>query len=403
MDFNPKNTILNYTVPEFGVQSITFAQLDQHARLMANYSIVHGCSIIACAFVLVLLFLVIKSRKTPIFMLNQVILITSIIRSGLFLGYQLGPLGSLTTNFTGMVTYDNRNLYKLSIAGNAVMIVFIFLIQLSFTYQTWIIFQSPEVKIYGYLTTFVATLLMGTTFALYVTRAVFNTRFYESSTAEIPAWILGIPQIIFSVSVNYMSVILVLKLIFAIKTRRYLGLKQFSYYHILVIMFTQTMLIPTALTFSAYSSWSSAYGDLLNHLSLALIAILLPFTSIWSILANNSRNLSSNGLIYLTSSGTSTDSTMTSPIDEKTLADSYSFFPEKLLKLRTNESSNSGQTKASQTDSFMDTLPNEILDILKDEENGLQSTVCKHLSSVSRDTIDKLDSAVLVEQVFNHK
>lgn len=369
MDFDPNSIALNYTIPFYGVQSITFSQLDHHANIMANYSITNGCSITACAFALVLLFLVIKNKKTPIFVLNQIILTVSIVKSALFLGYQLGPLGSITSTFTGMVAYDDRNLYKMSIAGNAMMIILIFLIQLSFAYQTWIIFQSPEVKIYGYLTTSVAILLMGTTFGLFVTRAVYTTRFYESIDAEVPGWILGLPQIIFSASVNYMSLILVLKLIFAIRTRRYLGLKQFSYYHILTIMFTQTMLIPTVLAFSAYSSYSLDYGDLLNHLSLSLIALLLPFTSIWSSLANNSRNLSSNGLIYLTStSSSSTDSTVTSPIDEKTLADSYSFFPEKLLKFKTNGSAISDQTKDSRSNSFMDSLPNEILQILKHEE-----------------------------------
>ena len=42
-----------------------------------------------------------------------------------------------------------------------------------------------------------------------------------------------------------MTILLIGKLIIAIRTRRYLGLKQFDSFHILLIGFSQTLIIPS--------------------------------------------------------------------------------------------------------------------------------------------------------------
>lgn len=403
--------------------TITFGDIDFQTTIITRYAILHGCAITVSLSFFLLLMLFIKNKKTPIFILNQAILAVSMIRSSLFLAYQLGPLGSLTTAFTGIVTPDNLSDYKVSVAANGVLIVLVFLIQLSFTYQIFTIFKSPEVKFMGFALSAFSVCLTLATFGFYVNSAVFSTKQYQSLLYNLDpviydSWVNVVPPSLFCASINFMSFILILKLIFAIRTRKYLGLKQFLSYHVLVIMFSQTLSIPTLLTIFSYRF--SGPNDILVHVSLVLTSILLPFTSIWAALANNSRNLSSSALVYLTNSNTS--STASPYSDAPTLnGDTYSFFPEKLLKLTSGTTNLSGATeqdsisgspiknsvtynlKEEEIDNLSgDSVPNDILEILK-LDNLDDNSVRKQLSAISNETIDKIDTQFISKQSYNHK
>lgn len=407
--FHPSDIQLNYTLPgSDDYYVLTFEMLDQETKSIVNYAVVHGCTITACFSFFILLLLIIKNKKTPIFILNQVILVVAMIRSSLFLAYQLGPLGSLEVAFIAFVDYRYRSAYKISVATNAILIILVFLIQLSFTYQTWIIFKSPEVKKYRNWLMALFAGLTAVTFGFYVNDAIISTQTFKAAaynelTAIPKVWARFVPLILFCASINLMSIILILKLIFAIRTRRYLGLKQFSYHHIMLIMFSSTLIFPTILTISTYAvSETYIYSDILPHISLSLTALLLPFTTLWAAIANNSRNLSSSALVYLTSSNNSSGySSNASPIDEKTFNstdDSFSFFPEKLNQLKTAQSIDSNHSSPTVRDEDHN-MPVDILELIQNDNESLDPK--KHVNTLSHDSFDKLEGDIVIKAIYN--
>lgn len=91
-----------------------------------------------------------------------------------------------------------------------------------------------------------------------------------------------------------MTILLIGKLIFAIRTRRYLGLKQFDSFHILLIGFSQTLIIPSIILVVHYFYLSQNKDSLLQQISLLLIILMLPLSSLWAQTANNTHNINSS-------------------------------------------------------------------------------------------------------------
>ena len=90
-----------------------------------------------------------------------------------------------------------------------------------------------------------------------------------------------------------MTILLIGKLIIAIRTRRYLGLKQFDSFHILLIGFSQTLIIPSIILVVHYFYLSQNKDSLLQQISLLLIILMLPLSSYGST-ANNTHNINSS-------------------------------------------------------------------------------------------------------------
>ena len=105
---------------------------------------------------------------------------------------------------------------------------------------------------------------------------------------------MDLPTILFSISINIMTILLIGKLIFAIRTRRYLGLKQFDSFHILLIGFSQTLIIPSIILVVHYFYLSQNKDSLLQQISLLLIILMLPLSSLWAQTANNTHNINSS-------------------------------------------------------------------------------------------------------------
>lgn len=408
---DPQDIILSYSLPMVDhIFSVSFRQIEFRSKFVLNYTVIHSCSITVCLTVFMLLVLFVRNKSTPIFVLNQVILIVAMIRSTLFIGYLLSPISGLTFVFTEILSEEDKLDYRISVAANGALIVLVFLIQSSFTYQIFIIFKSPEVKKFGIMLVSLSVAFMCITFGFYVNSAVASTKRYQGmfltgESIRMDSWVGGVPPILFSLSVIAMSLILVCKLIFALKTRRYLGLKQFLSYHILLIMFTQTLFIPTVLTILGHCFYG--YSDILVHVSTTVTVVLLPFTSVWASIANNSRSLASNSLYFpgsrsILSPGYSMDNG-----DEDTLrGDSFAFFPEKLQKLGPSSSFSSALTQRKDnldTENGFDlvsqkSIPNDILKIL--EENEKSNPLAKHISVNSSDSDSSPLSSALVKQ-FN--
>lgn len=394
MSSNPTNIVLNYSLP-FSPEplQVTFGVLDDQARIMMNYVALHAAAIAISGSFILLLTLFVKKKLTPIFILNQSILVLLIIRSALFMAFQLGPMGSITTAFTGIIILENQDKYKISVAANGVYIILVTLIEVSFTYQIFIIFKSPEVRKLRFILTTFSSMIGMAVFGLYVNSAIHQTKYYESlynntEPLVVNSWVYGCPYWVFSASIYFMCIVLVMKLYFAIKTRRYLGLKQFLSYHILLIMFSQALLIPSILVILNYCLAKRLNNtDVFLQLSVIFTAISLPFTSFWSSVANNSRSLLNSPSFYLNLSSDSED-------EASTLKDDYSLFPKQLSKLSSPVSNYEAPSPTTLNQFNLDNnrIPEDIIEILKEEADIMDRTLInKHLSTISNETSDDVN------------
>lgn len=140
----------------------------------------------------------------------------------------------------------------------------------------------------------------------------------EGIPKSVSPWIDNVPVILFSASINVLCFILVLKLVFAVRTRRQLGLRQFDSFHVLIIMASQTFMVPSSLVIANYFRNNLS---LLSQISLILAVFNLPLCSLWACSSNNSQFPTSSQNTILSRQPTSTS------LD--TLGNSFASLPEK--------------------------------------------------------------------------
>lgn len=313
--------------------AVTFQDLDSYMKESLNLSILYGVAIGAAIILLFFNWVSVRAKRTPMFVLNQLSLILLIVKSALYLTYLLGPLASLAFSFTGMLIPDTYSSYRVTVASNVIHTLLIATIEASLCYQVFIVFCSPSDRKLGMVLTLIFAVISLTTVAFYIYTTTTTAIMYQqlfSQTQNVNragTWANNIQFIFFATSINLISCILIMKLVLAIRTRRYLGLKQFDSFHILTLISTQVMIIPSILVIVNYKSDQYSSTTLAN-ISVLIIVLLLPFSSMWSASANNNSLPTSSSLRFLSNS---TDS------DNETIANSFSsIFPLKLKPLKAN-------------------------------------------------------------------
>lgn len=333
-NINPQNIPLNYTLPFSDTEDVyvvTFGVLDGYVAGSFHYLVVYSVGIGACVTLSLSLWASCQNRCTPIFILNQLTMMLMMIVSGFNLAFFMGPLSSLSFSFTGILIPNTYGSYRVTVAANVFQTLLVACIEVSMAYQIFIIFRSPEVKKLGLGLTIVAGIMGLTIVGFYINSTVYTARKFQevfnhsTATSRTGNWVTDVQFILFSVSVNLMSFVLASKLFFAIKTRRYLGLKQFDSFHILFIMSAQTMIIPSLLVIINYNVRDNK-TNVLSAISVLLVVLSLPFSSMWASAANNSPSPTSSTLAFLNRSDTKNS-------DTSTIVDnSFSLFPTKLSK-----------------------------------------------------------------------
>ena len=253
--------------------------------------------------------------KLFLFYLNSLILLIGIIRSGCYLNYNLGPLNSLSFVFTGW--YDGSSFISSDVTNGFKCILYA-LVEISLGFQVYVMFKTSNLKIWGIMASLlsIGLGLIVVAFQINLTilshirfsRAISTNRSEEESSSSSSSslsssdsvgyvinsiW-MDLPTILFSISINIMTILLIGKLIIAIRTRRYLGLKQFDSFHILLIGFSQTLIIPSIILVVHYFYLSQNKDSLLQQISLLLIILMLPLSSLWAQTANNTHNINSS-------------------------------------------------------------------------------------------------------------
>lgn len=314
--------------------AVTFQDLDSYMKESLNLSILYGVAIGAAIILLFFNWVSVKAKRTPMFVLNQLSLILLIVKSALYLTYLLGPLASLAFSFTGMLIPDTYSSYRVTVASNVIHTLLIATIEASLCYQVFIVFCSPSDRKLGMILTLIFAVISLTTVAFYIYTTTNTAIMYQqlfSQTQNVNragTWANNIQFIFFATSINLISCILIMKLVLAIRTRRYLGLKQFDSFHMLTLISTQVMIIPSILVIVNYKSDQYSSTTLAN-ISVLIIVLLLPFSSMWSASANNNSLPTSSSLRFLSNSPTDSDN--------ETIANSFSsIFPLKLRPLKAN-------------------------------------------------------------------
>ncbi|KAI5948648.1 STE2 [Candida theae] len=290
--------LVTYTVPneEDGTYQVPFSAIDGFHNSKMENGIILGATIGASSMLLIMLAGIWfknfhKLKRSLLFNLNFAILLMLIMRSACYINYLMNGLSSISFFFTGVV---NGASFSSSDAANTFKVILVALIEFSLTYQIYVMFKTPTFKIWGVIASLLAGALGLATIATQIYTTVMSHINFVNGTTGSPsqittAW-MDMPTILFSVSVNVLSLFLMLKLGLAIRTRRYLGLKQFDAFHILFIMSTQTMIIPSIILFVHYFDKDDSHTTLVN-ISLLLVVISLPLSSLWAQTANNVRRI----------------------------------------------------------------------------------------------------------------
>ncbi|KAM9890401.1 hypothetical protein OXX79_011453 [Metschnikowia pulcherrima] len=312
-DFDPAEVLLNYTI-EDTVLSVAFGQLDSSLHESIRLAIAQGFAIGAAALLMFVSWFVIINKKTPMFVLHQISLLLLIIRSGLYIGYLLGPFNSISFSYTGMF-FDYWDSFHMTIAVNTFYVLLIACIECILVYQIHVIFKSSKARSPGMIFSVISAALAVVVVVLYIISVTHNL---QSVRAQISAeyvtfasWENNLPFIMFAASINYTCVLLMAKLFVAVRTRRVLGLKQFDAMHILLIMATQTCIIPGVMVIWSYTGTKSL---VYFNLSVIIVVCNLPFSSLWASSANNTSTPSScqNSFFSRSSTNESADRTLAS-------------------------------------------------------------------------------------------
>lgn len=318
--------IITYTIP--GIEEpfeLPFEVLNHFQSEQSKNCLVMGVMIGSCSVLLIFLVGILfktnkfstigKSKnlsKNFLFYLNCLITFIGIIRAACFSNYLLGPLNSASFEFTG---WYNGESYASSEAANGFRVILFALIETSMVFQVFVMFRGAGMKKLAYSVTILCTALALVVVGFQINSTVLSHRRFVNTVNEISdtglssIW-LDLPTILFSVSVNLMSVLLIGKLILAIKTRRYLGLKQFDSFHVLLICSTQTLLVPSLILFVHYFLFFRNANVMLINISILLIVLMLPFSSLWAQTANTTQYINSSPSFSFISREPSANSTL---------------------------------------------------------------------------------------------
>ena len=290
---DPENILVNETSFE-GPVTATLGSFDEYMKTVVVLGIIFGTRIGLSVVSFPVIFMITKNKKSPIFVLNMTCLGLLFLQSCLYAVTLTRTYNTISYRFShsGEINYAASTL---SVVSNLFYILLITFVEISFCYQVYIIFSSPQknLKRLSYLATAFSAALGMASIALYFTFMVYSNLAFFDNNVSVPSYLSNTPLILFVTSSCAVCLLLLLKLAFAIRTRRYLGLKQFNLFHILFIMAFQTMVIPTILiliSFNAFSDSDQYSSQTFSALGTALITISLPLTTMW---ANSSVSSSS--------------------------------------------------------------------------------------------------------------
>ena len=242
---------------------------------------------IATSFVVIIWYFVAvnKAKRSKfLYIVNQVSLLIVFIQSILSLIYVFSNFSKMSTILTGDYTGITKRDINVSCVASVFQFLFIACIELALFIQATVVFQK-SVRWLKFSVSLIQGSVALTTTALYM--AIIVQSIYATLNPYAGNLIKGrfgyllasLGKIFFSISVTSCMCIFVGKLVFAIHQRRTLGIKQFDGLQILVIMSTQSMIIPTIIVLMSFLRRNA--GSVYTMATL-LVALSLPLSSLWA-------------------------------------------------------------------------------------------------------------------------
>ncbi|KAF0267298.1 hypothetical protein FOG48_03648 [Hanseniaspora uvarum] len=286
--FNPSDIILTYESAFSLKTTITFGQLQQWVESKLKYAIIYGTRIGAAGVALLILLIVTKNKKSPIFVINIFSLLFIILHSGVYLKYLKSNYSSITYSFTYFEQMVKRADIYTSGAANMLEVFLVFFVELSLVFQVYTIFKSTSNKRLGQAWITLSSGIGITTVGLYFASAIKTMKaVYNNTDYSGDATIYNAAIICLASSINFMTLLLIYKLAHAIKSRRFLGLKQFDSFHILLIMSSQSLIIPSILYILAYGLPAHDGTQSLQAIATLIVVLSLPLSSMWAGASNS--------------------------------------------------------------------------------------------------------------------
>ena len=285
--YNPGDSLLTFTSIYGADTDISFNEMQDLVNKKMREAIMFGVRCGAATLTIIIMWMMSKRKNTPIFIINQVSLFLIVIHAAFYFKYLLSSISSLAYTMTGFPQVLNRNDIHVYGAASIFQVLLVASIELSLVFQIKVMFTGVTYKKIGYLALLISGCLGLTTVAIYFVTAIKSMITVYGGTPTNYAKYFNIATILLSSSINFMTFILVVKLLFALRSRRFLGLKQFDSLHILLIMTCQSLLIPSILFILAYSLSAHNGTDVLTTVATLLVVLSLPLSSLWATSNNN--------------------------------------------------------------------------------------------------------------------
>ncbi|KAL3229812.1 Pheromone alpha factor receptor [Nakaseomyces bracarensis] len=288
--YNPKDSLVYFTSSISYNDSMAFSEIDEILKEFVRLGIIYGVRCGAAMMTSIIMWLISSSRKTPIFIVNQISLILVVIHSSFNMKYALSNYSSMTFQMTGfpqVLTKNNTHVYG---AASIFQVMLVASIEISLVFQVRVILLTEKV---GYIGNpiFIFCCIFGiTTTVMYLATTIKAMIAFYSGTLYVKAVYFNVSTILLASSINIMTIILIVKLVFAVRSRRYLGLKQFDAFHILLIISCHSLMVPSILYIVAYSTNGSISTDTIISVANLLVVLSLPLSSMWATTASNSSN-----------------------------------------------------------------------------------------------------------------
>ncbi|KAI4154982.1 MAG: hypothetical protein LQ340_001291 [Diploschistes diacapsis] len=312
---NPYNQSFTLLMPDGTPFNLSISDLDAWYSYSVYVSIEYATQLGASLILLVTLALLTKpdKRHSPIFLINAAALFFNFLRLLLSCLYFGGPFSEAYTVLA--LDYDDvpTSAYGVSITAEIGTVMVLILVQLSLILQTQVVCLTLA-SIYRQILLGVSSMIGAVDIGWRLYLAVVNIQCtLGTNDCTVMSSVEAITNFVTTASIFWFSAVFVAKLGHAIHRRRKLGLRRWGSMHIIFTMGCQTLIIPgryllaivlrhllprqwhSAVRTNLFEAFFSALQYLINFPAigsfvLTLVAIFLPFSSLWATTAIDGLN-----------------------------------------------------------------------------------------------------------------
>ncbi|KAF9891915.1 hypothetical protein FE257_002878 [Aspergillus nanangensis] len=245
-------------------------------RICINYGAQLGASIVL--FVIVLLLTRPEKRFSAVFILNSLALLLNIGRLVCQVVYFTSQFVRFYAFFGGDFSEVPLSAYVDSVLGVVMMTLLLICIEASLVLQVQVVCTNLRRR-YQH-TLLVASVIVALVPIIFrFVYMVYNCRHIMYAKETLPInWLESATNVVITVSICFFCAVFIVKLGFAIRLRRRLGMSEFGPMRVVFIMGCQTMIIPAILSILQYIV---SVPELASNI-FSLVTISLPLSSLWA-------------------------------------------------------------------------------------------------------------------------